>query len=434
MPGFGIIVSILGLGLLIFIHELGHFLCGKALGLKITEFFLGLPFGKSLVGFTRGETVYGIKPFLFGGYVKFPEFLNLDGGEVDRVAAGSPAQAAGLRKGDRLTAFAGYPFKNWLHFFDVIKERPNQSIEMTVVRGEVEESFSVELGERKGVGWLGIGPSASDDITIEDLPITLEGQGLWKKALVVAAGPTMNVLLAVVLVCGAMMVGFPEPSTTVGKIFPGGPASQAGIKAGDTVTSINGRKVNDWSNVRLTVGRNAGKRVTVVVQRQGKTLVFSPLLRRKSKEGLLGITTKMIRRPHGPIESLKDGFVFIYQAGGLILQFMAKLVTAPKTVVHQLRSPIGVVSETAPIAQRDFMQYIFTLAGISVAIGIFNFLPIPPLDGGRIFISGLEFIIRRPMPKESLAFINIAGLSLLLVLMTYVIGADIFRLAVPGGG
>jgi regulator of sigma E protease len=78
------------------------------------------------------------------------------------------------------------------------------------------------------------------------------------------------------------------------------------------------------------------------------------------------------------------------------------------------------------------LEFIATLAGISIVIGVVNLLPLPPLDGGRIFISVVEFVTRRPLAKESLAYINVAGMSLLLVLMTYVIAADIFRLAAPG--
>jgi len=434
MAGFGIFISILGLGLLIFIHEAGHFLAGKALKLKVTEFFIGLPIGKPLIQWTRGETSYGIKPVLFGGYVKFPEFLSLYDAEVETVKSGGPADAAGLIKGDLITKINGADSKDWLYIFNLVKGMPNKKVKLEFVRQGKEQEIDLVLGERDGHGWLGAGPTASDELTIEELPRTMEGQKTWRKGLVIAAGPLMNIILAAVLITGALMIGFQEPTTTIGQVIEGGPAAAEGLRPGDRIVSINGRPVKAWQNVTATIRKNAGRVIDIRVMRDGRLTTFAPRLREKSTKGLLGIVTKLVRRPRGPIQAAREGSLFIYQASGTILGFMAKLVTHPKSVVGQLRSPIGVVSETAPIAQRDILEYIVTLAGISIAIGIFNFLPLPPLDGGRIFISGIEFLIRRPMAKESMAFINVVGVSLLLVLMTYVIAADIFRLAAPGGG
>ena len=428
------VVAILGLGLLIFVHELGHFVAGKLIGLKITEFFLGLPIGRSLLKFKRGETTYGIKPVLFGGYVKFPEFMELHNTEIDKVSPTSPAQEAGLVSEDKILEIDGKPVKNWLQIFEIIKKSGGKSAEFKIKRNDAEEVLSVDIGARDGVGWLGAGPSASDDITIDDLPDTLTGQGFIKKGLVMVAGPMMNVLLALVLIIGVLLVGFAEPTTTIGKVLKGGPAEKVGIKSGDTIVAIGGKATPSWQKVVTETHDNAGSDTRVVVKRADKRITFDAKLREKNKDGILGVATKLERRPRGLIAATKEGFSFTYRATGIILDLIGKLITAPKSVLGQLRSPIGAVTETAPIVQRDIMEYIITLAGISIAIGIFNLLPMPPLDGGRILISGIESLIRRPMPKEALIFINVIGVSLLLMLMTYVIAADIFRIVTPGSG
>jgi regulator of sigma E protease len=433
MAGLGFIIAIVGLGLLIFIHELGHFVSGKLLGLKVTEFFLGLPVGRPLVKWTRGETSYGIKPVFFGGYVKFPEFLAMSDPDIDQVAAGSPAATAGLRKGDRLVKIDNQAVNNWPHVFDLINERSGRTVEVLAERNGDETVFEVSLGENDGRAWFGAGPASTEPMTIEDLPNTLEGQSLWRKVVVVAAGPLMNMFLAVVLIAGALVVGLAQPTTTIGQVVPGGPAEAAGLKEGDKVVSVDGQKTPEWQNVIAEIQKHPGERVEVVVERNGRQLTFEPKLRDEPEQGLLGIGTKLVRRPQGPVTAVKQGVVFTYQASGLILSFMGRLVTQPGEVVAQLRGPIGVVHETAPMVRQDLTEYVLTLAGISIAIGIFNLLPVPPLDGGRIFVSGLEFIFRRPMPKEFLMLINVAGVSLLLVLMVYVIAADIFRIATPGG-
>ncbi len=433
MP-IGIIVAIFGLGLIIFVHELGHFLGGKLLKLKITEFFIGLPIGRSILKFKRGETEYGIKPVLFGGYVKFPEYLALNDPVIDHVAPDSPGMKAGLRKDDVIKEFGSQKIETWLDVYESVTRSAGRTVEIKLERDGAEETVNVKLDTRDDRGYLGVGPASSDDISIEDLPDTLEGQSLWRKIMVVAAGPVMNLALAIVLIAGAMMVGFSEPTTTIGRIIPDSPAQSADLKQGDRIVAIAGQKTGDWQSVIQTIKKNAGKKVVVKVERGGRQLSSSVELRKESKEGLLGVSTKLERNPRGFTESIAGSATFTYQATQIILGLMYELVTSPGDVVGQLRSPIGVVQETAPIAQRDMTEYIITLAGISIAIGIFNFLPIPPLDGGRIFISGIEFITRRRIRKESLMFINAVGVSLLLVLMTYVIAADLFRIARPGGG
>ncbi len=432
MVVFGFVVAILGLGLLIFVHELGHFAIGKALGLKITEFFLGLPIGRALFSRTRGETTYGIKPVLFGGYVKFPEFMDIYQTEVKTIEPDSPAQTAGLAEDDQILEIDGQKVKSWLDIFNTVKTRAGRTLDIKILRQGLEEVISVDIGSKKDAGWLGAGPDSTGGITIEDLPVTMEGQGFIKKTLVVVAGPAMNILLALMIIVGALLIGFAEPTATIDKVMSESPAEKSGIKAGDRILSIAGKKTSGWRDVTSVISKNVGRTVGVNVERGERRLHFSVALRKKSKEGILGIVTRLERRPRGLVEAVKEGSGFIYKASGLILDLMAKLVTDPKSVLGQLRSPIGAVTETAPIVQRDIMEYLVTLAGISMAIGIFNLLPIPPLDGGRILISAVESLIRRPMPKESLAFVNVIGVSLLLTLMAYVIVADVFRLVAPG--
>ncbi len=426
----GLIVAILGLGLIIFIHELGHFISGKLLKLKVTEFFLGLPIGRPLFSFRLGETLYGVKPVLFGGYVKFPEYLAMGSTEVDKLTAGGPAETAGMQGEDIITSIAGLPVKNWHDIFEIVSTRGGQVVAVAIERQGATLELSVTLPLVNGRGRIGAGPAATEDITIDDLPDTLDGQSLARKTLVVTAGPLMNIALAVVILAGVLMIGFAEPTNTVGWIIPDSPAEIAGLQAGDKIVSVGKNKTPDWQSVTEAIGSNAGKRVDVGIIRNAASKTLPAKLRTKSDEGLLGIGTKLVRRPRPPLTAIKESAVYSYQATGAILEVLGRLVMRPSTVLGQLRSPIGVVQETAPIAERDLLEYAVTLAGISIAIGIFNFLPIPPLDGGRVFISALEFVARRRIHKESLIVVNAVGVSVLLMLMAYVIVADIFRLTV----
>ncbi|KKK70380.1 hypothetical protein LCGC14_2924550, partial [marine sediment metagenome] len=267
MVAFGFIVAILGLGLLIFVHELGHFVIGKALGLKITEFFLGLPIGRALFSRTRGETTYGIKPVLFGGYVKFPEFMDIYQTEVKTIEPDSPAQTAGLAEDDQILEIDGQKVKSWLDIFNTVKTRAGRTLDIKILRQGLEEVISVDIGSKKDAGWLGAGPDSTGGITIEDLPVTMEGQGFIKKTLVVVAGPAMNILLALMIIVGALLIGFAEPTATIDKVMSESPAEKSGIKAGDRILSIAGKKTPGWQEVTSEISKNVGRTVGVNVER-----------------------------------------------------------------------------------------------------------------------------------------------------------------------
>lgn len=430
----GIIIAIFGLGLVIFFHELGHFFTGKLFKLKITEFFIGLPVGRSLWQFKKGETVYGVKPILLGGYVKFPEFLDLEDVEIDYIAAGSPAKEAGLKRQDKILAIDGKAVSSFQEVLELISTCPNKVIKIKLLRSGRELAYEIKLEEKDSKGYLGVGPKASDKITIEDYPKTLEGQPFWRRSLIVASGPLMNIFIALLLVFTVMKVGLKQPTNVVAQVVPKSPAAKVGIKANDQILSIAHKKTASWRQVMQTIQAHAGQKIAVKVRRDGQILIFQVKLRQKpNRKGLLGVITKLKRKPLSTGAAFKAALNFMTTATGLIFQFLAKLITVPSQVAGQLRSPIGVVQETAPIAQRDLLEYLITLGGISLAVGIFNVLPLPPLDGGRLALAAIEGIRRKPFAKETAMAINIIGLTILITLMTYVIVADISRIAINSG-
>lgn len=428
MDNWGVLVAILGLGVLIAVHEFGHFIAGKLLGLKILEFVIGLPIGPKIASTKRGETTYGISAVLFGGYVKFAELLSITELKIEAVKSDSRAESAGLRCGDLITVIDGEPVKDWRDCYSKLTEKGDKPSLVTIVRAGKEEDLDLTLRDLEGAAI-----SRDKQVMYEDIPRTFEAQKTWKRGLIVFSGPAMNLMLAVILIFSVSMIGLPKPTTVLERIMPKSPAAVVGIKAGDKIAAINGKPVRDWFEITRNIRRYAGKKITVTVERGDKRLNFEPILRKKSRQGLLGIATKVVRQPENPITAIKRGFYFIWEATLLIINFLGMLVTVPRKVLPFIRSPIGIVRETAPIAQHDILDYFTTLAGLSVAVGIFNLLPIPPLDGGRLFISGIEGVIRRPISREAMIVVNAVGFSLLLLLMTYAVIGDIFRKAVPGG-
>jgi len=429
MNALGITIAILGLSLLILVHEFGHFIVGKILGLKVIEFMLGLPLGPKIFGIKRGETTYGVSAVLFGGYVKFAELTSLIELKITDVISGSPAEAAGFLKGDLITEIDGSPVSEWQEVYDDVSGRGDSDIKVALRRDGHDREITIPAG-----GWSGMAISKGKEVLFDDIPRTFEYQKTWKRGLIVFSGPAMNVLLAMVIIFAVALFGFPKPTTTLAKVMDKSPAAAAGIKAGDKIISIGGKRVDSWEAVTRIINEHAGEVVSVIVIRDGRRISSTPRLRAKSKSGLLGIMTKVERQRQSIVFAAKQSYHFIWQTTLLMVNFIAMIFTNPSKVLPYVRSPIGIVKETAPIAQSSIIDYLTTLAGLSVAIGIFNLLPLPPLDGGRLFISGVEGIIRRPISRQAMIAVNALGFSLLLVLMTYAIVGDVFRKAIPGGG
>lgn len=417
----GIVIAIVGLGLLIAVHEYGHFIAGKLLGVKVIEFVIGFPIGPKIASVKKGETTYGISAFLFGGYVKFAELLSILKLKAEAVNSDSPAAKAGFKEGDIITKVGGADVDDWQEAYKLIYDA-DKNVTVSVLRNGVEEELAID-----SYNFTGIAISKDKQVDISEIPRTFEAQKTWKRAAIVFAGPLMNLILAVILVFILGLIGFPETTTTLKQVMKGSPAAVAGMRSGDKIVEVEGKKVGSWNEIITAIQKNAGKEIDVAVERDGKLKNYSPTLRKESDEGLLGIETKIIRRPNGPVVAAKEGLTFIWMTTVSIGGFFQQLVTEPSKVLPFVRSPIGIVRETAPIAQRDVLDFLVTLAGISVAISIFNLIPIPPLDGGRLFISMIEGIMRRQISREAMLASNAVGISLLLLLMTYAVVGDILR-------
>lgn len=423
----GIVISIAGLGLVIFIHELGHFLAAKAIGVKVYEFMLGLPIGPKLLSVKRGETTYGVSAFLLGGYVRPAEVLGLLPLKIEAVSAGSEAEAAGFQSDDLILKLGEDEAKNWSQVRAYLAGGGG-----SLVISRDDESHAIDVpaaGVRSGLALDGYG------LDISEIDRTVEARPSWQKVLLVAAGPLMNFVLAYVLIVVILLAGFPgRPSTELSAVVPGSPAAKVGVRPGDTVVEIAGKRLKSWADLRRIVAAHRGRVVDLKVVRGDKTLSLRAKLGSDPEKGMLGVVAGNEPTPMAPVEAAVEGGRATWGIAGAVIDMLKSLVSTPGKVVGNLRSPVGAVVETAPIAERDMFAYIAILAQLSIGIGILNLLPIPPLDGGRVVVSIFEGVFRRPIPKQILAAANLLGISILLLLMSYLIVGDIFRLATGGGG
>lgn len=329
--------------MLIFFHELGHFIAAKISRIRVVEFMIGLP-GPKLFQFKAGETTYGITMIPFGGYVKL--FGDVDSSEEE------------------------------------IKNNP-------------ERSFLLKP--------------------------------FWMQVLTIFSGPFFNLLLAVFLFAAMFVYGIPGyPSTTIEKVLPGTAAEKAGIKPGDKVIKIDEVQIKEWENLVNYVQKNKGKLVKIKVERKNREIVLFATIGEKAGKGFLGIQAKRTTYRLSPIPALQRGLHHTYEMTVTFLKLLYT-ETVKGRLLKESAGPVGIVVETSKAVKVGIDFYLYLLGLISINLAIVNLIPIPPLDGGRIAILTIERLTGRKLSKETMALVQLIGIILFLLLMIYLIQADIQR-------
>lgn len=265
-------------------------------------------------------------------------------------------------------------------------------------------------------------------------------QTRWKKAIIMVAGPAMNLIFPILLVTIIFAFqGAQDMRPVIGEVVKGGPAYEAGFKPGDTITKIGDKKVYTWTESITVIKKYPGKKVDITVKRGDTTLVLSPTLENKKGNGFLGVKLSEKAKPVYKKEPIHraayKGITVTYDMTKFMVVTLYHVITKDSgQLVGSSRGPVGIVYETAKIAKQDIWQYVGVVAFLSINIGILNLLPIPPLDGGRLAILGIEGIRRKSLNKKAVLAVNAVGMALLLMLMVYFVIADIGRILGPAMG
>ncbi len=419
------------LGVLIFVHELGHYMMAKRIGIRVLTFSLG--FGPKIVGFRRGDTEYCISAIPLGGYVKMAgetpdepltgradEFMSrtkwerfqvlimgpvmnialavvvtavalMFGAEVlayedqvpvvGAVATGSPAQQAGIRPGDQITAVGGQAVATWSDVFVRVGARPNRELPITVTRdGKPLHLWAKTTSEGKyDVGQIGVMPKTHPRILA---------------------------------------------------VSPDGPADKAGVKPGDVVLTIDGETIAFPSQIVQAVAKRPNTPITFTVLRNGQTIDLHPTPAGAMGNARIGIgpfaeQTKIIKP--GFLGAIQMSFVKNYEFAGLIYQTVGGLLTR-ETSPRQLMGPVAIAQLSGQAAEMGWIQYFLLMASISLNLGLLNLLPIPVLDGGHIFIMGMEGVARRDFSTKVKEKMLLGGFVILMMLMVTVIYNDLTRI------
>src|SRR5215213_5037650 len=427
------------LGVLVFIHELGHFLLARWNGVRVLTFSLG--FGPKLLKVQRGDTEYCISAVPLGGYVKMAgenpddprtgaddEFMSkskwqrfqiliagpvmnillalvltavilMRGAEViayfDQPAVvgvvkeGSPAEKGGIRPGDTITRFGTADVRTWEHLEMAVASRPEREVDVAVIRGGREEHLKVrpDLGELR---------------TRNDARFEIG---------------TIGVL--------------PDTNPIVALIVPGKPAEAAGLKVGDVILAIDGERMVFSAQVSPVIWKKpADKPIEFRIRRDGAEQTLSIMPYREGEQTRVGFSPKEVTRSFKPtpLEAVGMSVQRNYELAGMILNTLKDLFTGEASP-KQLMGPVGIAQLSGEAAKTDLLTLLGLMASISLNLGLLNLMPIPVLDGGHIFIMAIETISRRDFSlqvKEKMLF---AGFLLLMTLMVTVIYNDLTRIA-----
>ena len=419
------------LGVLIFVHELGHFLAARRIGVRVLTFSLG--FGPRIFGFRRGDTDYCVSAIPLGGYVKMAgetvedqltgredEFLSkskwqrfqvlimgpvmnivlaiilmfivlLNGAEVPvyieqppvvaSVAADSPAEKGGIKPGDRIVRVAGHEVSTWEQMSMAVGTRPNRDVPIELVRDNATMTVHVV-------------PISVSKFEIGDIGIA------------------------------------PDMHPQIKTVMSGEPAQKAGLKPGDVVVAINGKRLSSPADLSETIAKYPNQLITLSVRRgtATKDIGVTPVLR--GTKGLIGIQIGMETRTFKPgvMQAAQMSLQKNYEFGGMIFQTLVGLLTR-ETSPKQLMGPVAIAQLSGESAALGWMALFSLMATISLNLGILNLLPIPVLDGGHIFILFLEGLARRDFSVKVKENLLLAGFVALMLLMVTVIYNDLTRLA-----
>lgn len=276
------------------------------------------------------------------------------------------------------------------------------------------------------------GSDPFEELAPEDVPRSFPAQPLWKKALIIGAGPATNLVFALLaFVAVYQMAGIPTATTKVAMVLDGSPASQAGLRVGDRIVRAGDARTDDWNVLVDEIRARPGEPLVLEVQRGPRTLrLTSTLVATPAAEG--GLVGFLGIEPS--IEQLHLGLAASTRAGWRTQVGIVRLIVAtfaPEEFVRnlpQFRGPIGIAEEAVKAARRGPADYVWFVAIISLSLGVFNLLPVPPLDGGRVVISVVERARNKPLDHRTLIGLTAAGASVLVTLMVYLVYSDLARL------
>ncbi|MBZ5694856.1 MAG: RIP metalloprotease RseP [Acidobacteriia bacterium] len=422
------------LGIMVLLHEWGHFLVAKLCGVRVDVFSIG--FGPRLWGVKRGDTDYRISALPLGGYVRMAgdnpveertgapyEFLSRPRWQRCLIAIAGPAMNVFLTFAIfwGIYLFVGMPVETYLR----------QPAEVAAVPQSLPASSSVQPGDRI-VAVSGVNTPTWENVFVE-IEKAKPGDSLPVTVLRGGSRQTLSIKMPDNRTTASAVVGYPALPAIADEVAIGFPAEKAGMKSGDAIVSLNGQPVVSWMQLVDQVRNSNGNSIHFVVRRDGADvpLDITPV-HMMTADGTLawqvGVTEKTedAYERQGFGESVKDAGYATLAGMRQIGQVIGGLVSG-KVSVRDLQGVVGIARESGRAAKRGPLTLLELTAVISLNLGLLNLLPIPILDGGHVLMLAIEGMMRRDLSisfKER--FVQV-GLVFLLALFAFVMYSDILR-------
>ena len=371
-----VVYAIIVLGILIFVHELGHFLLAKLMGVSVEKFSLG--FGPKLIGKKIGETEYLLSAFPLGGYVKmFGEGGFIEGGEQD--------------------------------------PRPEDENSPT---GATAEPVLRELTE-------------------EEKSRSFAHKPVLARIAIVMAGPVFNLLFAWLIFIVLCMMGIPTVTTKIGEALKDKPASKAGMQKGDVITAINNKPIKRWEQIAEGVAASKGQPLTLTIKREARDISFTITPEPRVSKNLFGekidgyaigvaSAGEVVTEHFNPFQAVIKGTEQTWKVIDLTFMSLVKMVQRV-VPMDSVGGPIMIAKMAGEQASAGGASFLAFMALLSINLGVLNLLPVPVLDGGHLLFYVMELIFRRPVPQKIREYAQQIGMVLLLGLMVLAFYNDIIR-------
>ncbi len=408
-----VLAVVLGLGVIILIHELGHFLMAKAVGMEVERFSIGFP--PHVMKLRRGETEYCVGAIPLGGYVKVE--LGTGGDTVSQV---SPAKRmlvvlAGPSSNLVLTAF----------LFFLVLGVTGRSVGLLP---PVASSGDGSLGLAAGDTLLAVNGKPIDSYTDAFLALSEAPAGTLEAG--TPAGPVSGEYSIDAEDAPGFMPLIPP---VVGEAPVGLPAHTAGLREGDSLMAVDGKPLSSWDQMVDIVRSSGGREMALAVYREGgaDTLLVSPVETDGAwRLGLLPATRQVVERLPIP-RAMWSGMELAVRGAADYYATLFGLFSRPRELYESSGGPVYVAQTLSQQASYGLSRLLETVAVISLAVMVFNLLPIPILDGGQLIFLVCEAFRGRPLPKRTIQVAQQVGLFVIMLLFVVILQKDISRL-IPG--
>ncbi len=439
-----LLAGIIMLGVLVFVHELGHFAVAKFCGVKVLKFSLG--FGPRMISRKWGETEYLICAVPLGGYVQMLGEGHGEEGEEAELSVEDEARSFANQSVSRRTAIvAAGPLMNLLLPFIILPLAYMIGVNLPaffdhppVIGYVINDSVSGAAGFRANdlIEAINGDPVATwteaNHALVSHVGSPLEFKvSRGGEQAVIRMNPDDGGLE------GLESLGLlPPQQAVVGALAPGMPAQAAGMEVGDRIVAVNGVPVTSWYDLRPAIRDGGGDPQSFELERQGQTLVLSikPVRDESNKNDfLIGIAPQQESafKRFGFFDAIAFGADRTIELIKLTLVFVQKLF-AGHVSTKSIGGPITVVQIAGQAAQTDLSSIFTVLAFLSIQLGILNLLPVPILDGGHLFFNLYEFVFRRPLSSRAREVAQQVGLLLIIALMVLAFYNDIVRIFFGG--